>query len=700
MIKLENIYIKFDDYVIKNGSIVLNSGSITLLTGKSGSGKSSLLNLIGLISQSKQCDYYINDKKIDVHNEKVVCDYQRNDIAYVFQDYNLIEEMSVLDNFKWMFDLVNKDYSVDKVKELLKLVNLDVKFEQKVKQLSGGERQRLAIAIFLVKEPTLILLDEPAASLDETNQKALVGLLHKLRDLGKIIVIATHQPEIYAADSIYVIENQCLKSIKENVITGDFFKQNHYKLKEKFYIKHALRRLNNNGIINAIFITIFAFIIGISSVLLMDNITTLNVQMNRINNISNNEIMLMNIVYQDTDGVIGSNFENGNEPDIPINTINSIKENENVSSVYPYVKFTMNRSSNYYNENMDKITPTVKEALSVVIRKNDEVINELFWPDNKMNEIALVSYDKHNLDEVKIDTKYDKKNGVYLSESLAKILDITDCSDLNMEINLEVPVAQFYGKYLSGKYVGQMVPVPLMIYKNFKFPINGIIKDLNSSQFYDYDRDCEMYMDVDEMIKLRDEVHRSFMENKDKFDAYYTVEGNKFFDEDYLTHGYIIRVNDYKKIEDVNKEILLEDSHFVTKTKFNEIKVIDNVVKQNMIAHLGLPVGVGGVVIILMCIVFYYRNKRFAKELALIKTNGVNYIEKIILYELIILAVMIFILSIVIGFVISVRIPYIDYYGLLVLVPLVCSALLIIIPYLTTGLKVKNVDVSVLVKEH
>ncbi len=185
--------------VLDNLHFRASSGDLVGIKGKSGSGKSTLINLIGLIDTSFEGEMIINsiDVKSISHDEQ--CELRSNEIGFIFQMYNLLDEMSVKQNIL-MPKLYNKNkldisYYHDMISKL-GLVSLEKK---KVKNLSGGEKQRVAIARALINNPSIIIADEPTGNLDKVNRNRVISILKDLKKQGRIVIIVSHDD--YVIDS-------------------------------------------------------------------------------------------------------------------------------------------------------------------------------------------------------------------------------------------------------------------------------------------------------------------------------------------------------------------------------------------------------------------------------------------------------------------------------------------------------------------
>lgn len=184
-------------------SFTINEGEFVIILGDSGSGKSTALNLIGGIDRLTSGEIYFKDKNISTLKRQELNEYRALNVGIVFQNYNLINNLSVLENVKIVNDI--KDNNLD-AKEMLTRVGLANKLDRFPIELSGGEQQRVAIARALVKKPDILLCDEPTGALDYENSKNILKLL---KDLNVNYNITT----------IIVTHNQAFKKVADKIIT-------------------------------------------------------------------------------------------------------------------------------------------------------------------------------------------------------------------------------------------------------------------------------------------------------------------------------------------------------------------------------------------------------------------------------------------------------------------------------------------------
>jgi len=185
-------------------SLQISAGEVVALTGPSGSGKTTLLSLLGCMSRPTSGSIQLLDRNVSKLPERFLAQIRRETFGFVFQQYNLLRDLSVLENV--MLPLYPSDLPLREIEkaasEVLDRFELAGMLKKKVKQLSGGEQQRVAIARALVTDPEIIIADEPTAHLDNELSQNLLQILSDLNAEGKTIIIATHDPCVYQSSLI------------------------------------------------------------------------------------------------------------------------------------------------------------------------------------------------------------------------------------------------------------------------------------------------------------------------------------------------------------------------------------------------------------------------------------------------------------------------------------------------------------------
>jgi len=203
---------------LSNVSFRVDEGDFIAIMGPSGSGKSTLLNVIGGLDYPSSGEVILDGKRIDNLDENDFVDIRRNKIAYVFQQYHLLQSLTALENVMLPLTFCGLGEGEEKGLEILKEVGLGRRTEHKPGQLSGGEQQRVAIARALVSSPSLILADEPTGNMDRKTGKGILDLFVQLNREGHSIIMVTHDPEIakHAGQTIVLQDGQIVNSIDQN----------------------------------------------------------------------------------------------------------------------------------------------------------------------------------------------------------------------------------------------------------------------------------------------------------------------------------------------------------------------------------------------------------------------------------------------------------------------------------------------------
>ncbi|MCS6988861.1 MAG: ABC transporter ATP-binding protein [Chloroherpetonaceae bacterium] len=204
-------------YALNGVSFEIHEGSFVSVVGKSGSGKSTLLNLIGGMDKPTSGEIIVGGKVVSKMTSKQLALYRREAVGMIFQSFNLIPNMSALDNvaLPLFFAGVSEKVRLERASELLRLVGLSHRATHRPTELSGGEQQRVAIARALVANPLFILADEPTGNLDTRTTEEIVALLQRLHQQGKTIVMITHDLSLAERLSTRII------TLKDGVVVSD-----------------------------------------------------------------------------------------------------------------------------------------------------------------------------------------------------------------------------------------------------------------------------------------------------------------------------------------------------------------------------------------------------------------------------------------------------------------------------------------------
>ena len=200
MIKGKNIFKRYGTVEVLRGvDITVEKGEVAAIAGPSGSGKSTLLHILGTLDKADMGDVTMNDARISSLSGKKLAAFRNKHIGFVFQFHHLLAEFTALENVcipGWLAGR-KKGEVKEKAEELLKMLNLAHRMENKPNQMSGGEQQRVAVARALINNPDIVMADEPTGNLDSANAKELHQLFFDLRNkFNQTFLIVTHNEEL------------------------------------------------------------------------------------------------------------------------------------------------------------------------------------------------------------------------------------------------------------------------------------------------------------------------------------------------------------------------------------------------------------------------------------------------------------------------------------------------------------------------
>lgn len=220
MIRTENLSMVFatedvQTRALNQINLEIGQGEFVAIMGPSGCGKSTLLNILGTLDTPTSGKYFINEIEMTRMSESQLSNFRKKNIGFVFQSFNLIDELTVFENVELPLVYLNvrKSERRQKVMEVLEQMNMAHRAGHFPQQLSGGQQQRVAIARAIVTDCPLILADEPTGNLDSTNGIEVMSLLQKLNEQGTTIIMVTHSERDagYANRIIYLLDGRIVK---------------------------------------------------------------------------------------------------------------------------------------------------------------------------------------------------------------------------------------------------------------------------------------------------------------------------------------------------------------------------------------------------------------------------------------------------------------------------------------------------------
>lgn len=179
-------------------NLSINKNEYVALMGPSGSGKSTLMNMLGCLDTPTSGNYYLNNKNVSTLDDDELAHIRNKEIGFVFQTFNLLPRLTSLENviLPLIYAGVGKAEREKRGKEVMEMVGLQDRMQNKPNEISGGQRQRVAIARSLVNRPSIILADEPTGNLDSKTAYEIMGIFGEIQKAGNTVILVTHEEDI------------------------------------------------------------------------------------------------------------------------------------------------------------------------------------------------------------------------------------------------------------------------------------------------------------------------------------------------------------------------------------------------------------------------------------------------------------------------------------------------------------------------
>ena len=496
MFEIRNLSLSFAGRrLLEPTDLIFERGKVYTIYGKSGVGKSSLLNKIGLISATDpSVSYFFDGKEIDTENKKSVSAFIAEEVAFVFQGQNLINDLTVFENLKLALNFygLNPDEIESKIDTVLADLEISSLKHAYPEDLSGGEEQRVAIARALVTEKTLILADEPTSSLDKENREKvsslLIDLAHKYH---KIVLIVSHDEAMIARGDVQLhfkdhqLVGNCLilnsdEGIKDSKKWTSYLSSSHTKLSVLKHRRPFLPRLL------AFFI---AFVVAIA-------VTSINFQSlfadkyhQLVNNSLENGFLVINdSLHLQTTKVLDDFLSFDKEE------ITSISTSQNIQTVKPYMEFlslgmTFDNSKDY-SQLQKNFQPTLTIDGQTRSLTRNFSIQPLYQTNTTQRQIEY--FDRSN------------EKGIYLSEQFIsdeKLPNIV--SGTTVTLTFYIPISLYEssiekeGNILKGDG-------DLFVKVDKTYPVLGIVKKSYPFEYSPYGN--TLFMNIAEMEELQNEA--------------------------------------------------------------------------------------------------------------------------------------------------------------------------------------------------
>jgi len=623
MLRLINVcksfkYGKNKILVLDNINIDFKKNELVFILGKSGSGKSTLLNIIGGLLEVDSGKILLDDKDITKFNKKMLCSYRNNMIGFVFQNYNLIEYMSVLDNIR--LGMTVKNNNGINLNDILKKLGMYKKRWMKVNRLSGGEKQRVAIARAIINDPDIILCDEPTGALDSNNGIKIMNILKEIsRD--KLVIVVSHDNNLANKYADRVIKIDDGKTIYYPQIDNGGFKEiKNKKIRLGSIIKLSIKNLGLKK--GRTFFTSLAISIGVLCILLVLCLSkSFNEDIDKLEReiVSSFPISIYNGEFES----VNNEIDKSNDKIIIKDKDLYIHENKISLEYIDYVKKIdeINYISYYYDISMPLVSDRYKILDNSYMKMSP---GTLFIDDNydilygrnitSMNEIIL---------------KIDINNNV--NSELLNIFNINNDIDYSEIVGRKIRVIHndiYYFKNREYYFINNDIE---WLYKNsdIELEIVGIVREKeetnNNSYFYYSNELIEHIIKINSKSKIvLDQINRDYPLlgidiDKDKLLSYLgyncVPSGIDIYVSNVDDKGVVIsKLDEYNKIND--KDILYVDTMM---DAINIVKDMIDIITVILLIFSGISVLVSSLMI------FILTNNRVierVKEIGIIKSLG------------------------------------------------------------------------------
>lgn len=594
MIEMKHLDIRFDNQIIfKNANFKTCPGKITGIIGKSGCGKTTFLK--ALIYQYSNQTLSIDKQTITEKNKE---DYLLNCVSYIDQFGTFFENMKIREHFEFISQLRKQEFDQDKMLEVLHLVGLDnIDLSYFPSSLSIGQRKRFLIALAMYKDASIIIIDEPTASLDQENKEIILNLLQNLKKDNKYIIITTHDDFLIEhLDIVYEIENKqlyCHQEIKE--VQQDLKIENikHKRIKKYFFYK------NQRQWFQFILVMLLGFIMTVSiSTNISDSILQENQLANGIERANKAEVYTgkVNDAFLGNDGYYIANQEDN--LDISDDELAQMKAIKHVKGVYPFDVFdTINQ--------MQNVTTTS------VYCEEDKVNFDYF----KSGSPLVAPY--YSFQNIKSNGK--KLKGNAISQSLANKLGI-DKDEKNFKISVEVyiPVQQY-------SYQGEMNESGLKAEMS-QVLTKKVKLDLEVDHIISVDDYYNEFLSAGYTILMPEKSFYSLLNqyNNQTPDSLLDAKELNATITPYHSKNYVVEVDRISNLKTVEKEITKISKNLVTYDQYNSVIDTTDVYKEERKGRYIYMVMVVLVAIVLYAMVQINALDDRKNEVKLLKLYGLN----------------------------------------------------------------------------
>ena len=601
MFEIHNLSIKYGKKtLLLPTSLKFKEGKLYTIYGKSGVGKSSLLNKIGLISEYDPKVTYIYDgSKIDTSNKKVVSSFIAQNIAFIFQSHNLIKDLTVYDNLKIslnFFKLSTKEIE-DKIDNILSELGILELKDVYPEDLSGGEEQRVAIARGMVTDKNIILADEPTNSLDSENREIVSSLLLKLANkYNKIVIVVSHDEYVINKGNIKLhFEDQKLIGMKEEAGCNSQEEWHASKLKKQIRLKVQKKRKVPPLPLFLLILISFTVSLAVGSI----NIQSLfSSKYQRLisSSLENGFLVINDSIGLGTSKVIDDFRSISNKE------IHQISDSSNIYKLEPYIEFpsmgiTFENAENYLKISRDFSPNLSINGKNINLSKNYSV-QPLFNTNTTQRQIKY--FDRTTI------------RGIFVSESFIKEQKLEDIvAGSEMTLTYYVPIG-IYESHIDKEGTYYKSDGDLYVKEEQTFKILGIVKE---EYPFNYSvNDNTLFMTSDEMLKIQSKYIGAESKRRETIDDLPVKE--------WAPSAVHVTVKDSKDVPQEMNRIKKISDKFSIVSSFENYKEFNNGLKyiKNFLIIISLVMLV--LVVAILSFVFFLINRTRKYEVGVLKAMG------------------------------------------------------------------------------
>lgn len=510
---------------LNNLSFKLPDKGMVFITGKSGSGKSTLLNVLGGLDTINSGEILINDSALNCFKNKDLDNYRNTYVGFVFQEYNLLDEYNVYKNIELALSLQKKVTSKKTLEDIIQFCGLSGLEKRNINELSGGQKQRVAIARALIKDPAIVLADEPTGNLDEKTSIQIIELLKQL-SRNRLVIIVTHEISYAKKYGDYIIE-----MLDGNIAQNRIISKNIYKEKKLDLIngKFDFRKLIGLAYANIkakkarLLFTIILVTIAISLFGFASTLTYFNIPKTHANTMEENNVSQVEIHKT----VNNKNFTEIS-PTTAFTNSELIEVQKKLNNSTIKVSYAV-ENNNYLGVNYAEVAPSSDRTYAYYDISKSDVTRFLEYNDEEMKRFKIIGNYPNENNEVlihKVFADYIIKNGLSIvnekKDDLKKTADYFP-KDYNDIVNSKKKVI------LGSSFI----------------IITGII-DEDTTKYETLKNTLSKEMDINPS-----KLYREFI-NTNKQSAFEIIVNNRFFDSLMLKKNNVLSVDLYKPVYSYN----------------------------------------------------------------------------------------------------------------------------------------------------